>query len=66
VMASPDIIGKVLPVSIESLERYSLLGTLVPSNLAPSTLAPSTLAPSTLAPTAPARPAASPPLHTGA
>ena len=26
VMASPDIIGKVLPVSIESLERYSLLG----------------------------------------
>ena len=61
VMASPDIIGQVLPVTIESLERYSLLGTLAPSNLAPSTLAPSTLAP-----TAPARPAASPPLHTGA
>ncbi len=28
VMASPDIIGKVLPVRIESLERYSLLGRL--------------------------------------
>ncbi|HLG85417.1 MAG TPA: tRNA (N6-isopentenyl adenosine(37)-C2)-methylthiotransferase MiaB [Bradyrhizobium sp.] len=28
VMASPDIIGKVLPVRIESLERFSLLGTL--------------------------------------
>jgi tRNA-2-methylthio-N6-dimethylallyladenosine synthase len=31
VMASPDIIGQVLPVAIESLERYSLLGELVPS-----------------------------------
>jgi tRNA-2-methylthio-N6-dimethylallyladenosine synthase len=28
VFASPDIIGQVLPVRIESLERYSLLGTL--------------------------------------
>jgi tRNA-2-methylthio-N6-dimethylallyladenosine synthase len=28
VMASPDIIGQVLPVSIASLERYSLLGEL--------------------------------------
>ena len=28
VMASDDIIGQVLPVRIESLERYSLLGTL--------------------------------------
>src|SRR5476649_1975907 len=28
VMASSDIIGQVLPVAIESLERYSLLGTL--------------------------------------
>ncbi|MEA2909640.1 MAG: tRNA-2-methylthio-N6-dimethylallyladenosine synthase [Bradyrhizobium sp.] len=28
VMASPDIIGQVLPVKIESLERYSLLGVL--------------------------------------
>jgi tRNA-2-methylthio-N6-dimethylallyladenosine synthase len=27
-MASPDIIGQVLPVTIESLERYSLLGEL--------------------------------------
>jgi tRNA-2-methylthio-N6-dimethylallyladenosine synthase len=30
VMASPDIIGKVVPVRIESLERYSLLGQLAP------------------------------------
>jgi tRNA-2-methylthio-N6-dimethylallyladenosine synthase len=28
VIASPDIIGQVLPVRIESLERYSLLGEL--------------------------------------
>jgi tRNA-2-methylthio-N6-dimethylallyladenosine synthase len=28
VFASPDIIGQVLPVTIESLERYSLLGAL--------------------------------------
>jgi tRNA-2-methylthio-N6-dimethylallyladenosine synthase len=28
VMASPDIIGHVLPVRIDSLERYSLLGEL--------------------------------------
>jgi tRNA-2-methylthio-N6-dimethylallyladenosine synthase len=28
VMAPPDIIGQVLPVTIESLERYSLLGHL--------------------------------------
>jgi tRNA-2-methylthio-N6-dimethylallyladenosine synthase len=28
VMASPDIIGQVLPVTIQSLERYSLLGEL--------------------------------------
>ena len=31
VMASPDIIGKVLPVRIDSLERYSLLGELTPA-----------------------------------
>lgn len=30
VMASPNIIGQVLPVKIESLERYSLLGELIP------------------------------------
>ena len=30
VMASTDIIGKVLPVTIASLERYSLLGELAP------------------------------------
>ena len=28
VMASPDIIGQVLPVTIDSLERYSLIGKL--------------------------------------
>jgi tRNA-2-methylthio-N6-dimethylallyladenosine synthase len=28
VMASPDIVGKILPVHVESLERYSLLGHL--------------------------------------
>jgi len=38
VMASPDIIGKVLPVRIDSLERYSLLGELVtPELVAPKT-----------------------------
>jgi tRNA-2-methylthio-N6-dimethylallyladenosine synthase len=30
VMASPDIIGQVRPVRIDSLERYSLLGELAP------------------------------------
>jgi tRNA-2-methylthio-N6-dimethylallyladenosine synthase len=32
VMASPDLIGQVLPVTIESLERYSLLGRLAPTS----------------------------------
>jgi tRNA-2-methylthio-N6-dimethylallyladenosine synthase len=32
VIASPDIIGKVLPVRIDSLERYSLLGELASSS----------------------------------
>src|SRR6266516_2560333 len=31
VMASPDIIGQVLPVKVESLERYSLLGQIATS-----------------------------------
>jgi tRNA-2-methylthio-N6-dimethylallyladenosine synthase len=44
VMASPDIIGKVLPVTIDSLERYSLLGALASSAARP---APSTLSPMT-------------------
>src|ERR1700726_4269892 len=35
VMASPDIIGQVLPVTIESLERYSLLGRLADGPLPP-------------------------------
>jgi tRNA-2-methylthio-N6-dimethylallyladenosine synthase len=34
VMASPDLIGQVLPVRIESLERYSLLGQLAPASQA--------------------------------
>jgi len=38
VMASPDIIGQVLPVAIDSLERYSLIGALAGS--APSPVAP--------------------------
>ncbi len=36
VMASPDIIGQVLPVRIESLERYSLLGQLASPRTAAS------------------------------
>src|ERR1700734_3675744 len=35
VMASADIIGQVLPVTIESLERYSLLGELARPSRAP-------------------------------
>jgi tRNA-2-methylthio-N6-dimethylallyladenosine synthase len=34
VFASSDIIGQVLPVTIDSLERYSLLGTLAASPVA--------------------------------
>ncbi|WP_456618498.1 MULTISPECIES: tRNA (N6-isopentenyl adenosine(37)-C2)-methylthiotransferase MiaB [unclassified Bradyrhizobium] len=34
VMASPDIIGTILPVRIDSLERYSFLGELVTPRLA--------------------------------
>jgi tRNA-2-methylthio-N6-dimethylallyladenosine synthase len=33
VMASPDLIGEVLPVRIDSLERYSLLGELATAQL---------------------------------
>jgi tRNA-2-methylthio-N6-dimethylallyladenosine synthase len=39
-MASEDIIGQVLPVTIESLERYSLLGRLAASPLARSAQPP--------------------------
>jgi tRNA-2-methylthio-N6-dimethylallyladenosine synthase len=44
VMASPDIIGQVLPITITQLERYSLFGPLPPQALvaAPS-LTPSVL-----------------------
>jgi tRNA-2-methylthio-N6-dimethylallyladenosine synthase len=41
VMASPDIIGQVLPVRIDSLERYSLLGELAHIAAAPSRAAAS-------------------------
>ncbi len=41
VMAAPDIIGQILPVRIDSLERYSLLGELVtPIALREATLSP--------------------------
>jgi tRNA-2-methylthio-N6-dimethylallyladenosine synthase len=41
VMASPDIIGRVLPVAIDSLERYSLIGALAePSHSQVASLAP--------------------------
>jgi tRNA-2-methylthio-N6-dimethylallyladenosine synthase len=36
VMASSDIIGQVLPVAIQSLERYSLLGELAAASPAPA------------------------------
>jgi tRNA-2-methylthio-N6-dimethylallyladenosine synthase len=55
VMASPDIIGQVLPVKVQSLERYSLLGELVPdarsaqaafSEITPSEITSSEMTPS--------------------
>ena len=49
VMASDDIIGRVLPVHVESLKRYSLLGTLTSSHLQPAAplLSSMTLSPAT-------------------
>ncbi len=42
VMASPDIVGQVLPVAIDSLERYSLIGALAdPTHSRVSSPAPS-------------------------
>jgi tRNA-2-methylthio-N6-dimethylallyladenosine synthase len=41
VMASPEIVGQVLPVTIESLERYSLLGALALPQTRPAQAAPS-------------------------
>ena len=35
VIASPDIIGQVLPVAIDSLERYSLIGALADTSRSP-------------------------------
>jgi tRNA-2-methylthio-N6-dimethylallyladenosine synthase len=43
VMASPDIIGQVLPVRIGSLERYSLLGELVAPKFVTQEAAPKPL-----------------------
>jgi tRNA-2-methylthio-N6-dimethylallyladenosine synthase len=40
VMASPDIIGQVRPVRIDSLERYSLLGELAATSLPAASLSP--------------------------
>jgi len=53
VMAEPDIIGQVLPVTVQSLERYSLLGELTrpaAARLAPpvSELTPSHITPSNI------------------
>lgn len=45
VMASNDIIGQVLPVTIESLERYSLLGSLATDPLASASIASSPVPP---------------------
>src|ERR1700741_1920714 len=64
VMAPSDIIGQVLPVRIDSLERYSLLGELVATSPASKTLASTTLA-STPHPQA-TPPAFSSPSNTGA
>jgi tRNA-2-methylthio-N6-dimethylallyladenosine synthase len=44
-MASDDIIGQVLPVTIESLERYSLLGSLARDPLASAPVANSPVPP---------------------
>jgi tRNA-2-methylthio-N6-dimethylallyladenosine synthase len=43
VFASPEIIGEVLPVAIESLERYSLLGTLALPHMRPARFAHSSM-----------------------
>ncbi|WP_375413583.1 tRNA (N6-isopentenyl adenosine(37)-C2)-methylthiotransferase MiaB [uncultured Bradyrhizobium sp.] len=45
VFAPPGIIGQVLPVAIESLERYSLLGTLADPPLRPALSAPLPMTP---------------------
>jgi tRNA-2-methylthio-N6-dimethylallyladenosine synthase len=46
VFASPDIIGQVLPVRIDSLERYSLLGELVGASAPPASAFSQTTSPS--------------------
>jgi tRNA-2-methylthio-N6-dimethylallyladenosine synthase len=47
VFASSDIIGQVLPVKIDSLERYSLLGELAFRTAPPVPAFPQTTNPST-------------------
>jgi len=42
VMASADIIGQILPVRIQSLERYSLLGELAPASATQPAFSPMT------------------------
>src|ERR1700738_1142073 len=50
VMASADIIGQVLPVKVQSLERYSLLGEFVCTPDARTTQAASDMTPSKMTP----------------
>jgi tRNA-2-methylthio-N6-dimethylallyladenosine synthase len=50
VMASADIVGQVLPVKVQSLERYSLLGELVHAPDARTAQAASEIAPSEMTP----------------
>jgi tRNA-2-methylthio-N6-dimethylallyladenosine synthase len=45
VFASPEIIGQVLPVTIENLERYSLLGALAAPPMRPAPPALSSITP---------------------
>jgi tRNA-2-methylthio-N6-dimethylallyladenosine synthase len=49
VMASPDIVGHVLPVTIDSLERYSLLGRLASTGQAQPALSQINIAQTTAA-----------------
>jgi tRNA-2-methylthio-N6-dimethylallyladenosine synthase len=50
VMASADIIGQVLPVKVQSLERYSLLGELAHASDARTTQAAPEITPSEMTP----------------
>src|ERR1700712_1909608 len=48
VMAFPDIIGRILPVSVTSLERYSLLGELAGHSAPPASAFSQTTDPSSM------------------